>query len=153
MKRLFEIVTRFVFGYLLTIGIILGSQYTWYAFLDSHQVPELKQPFIVLNENKEVRKGDYLRLEITFRKPEPLYVTSTRQITCSNGDIVVLGANTAQLPVTDEWQTVNISVALPETLNLEPDQTCIYQVRGTADLDRYENYTADLVSEPFKLVR
>lgn len=149
MTHIITFLVRFLLGYLITIGAIFATQWTYYVYFDDFQPPVVEVPIRVTTP--VIAKGDNLGLTLRYVKPEEIYISSVRQITCQDGDIYVLPQNTVQLPLSKEQRTVNITIPIPADVPIHGNQYCNYQVRGTGEVNPFKTYVTELISEPFYL--
>lgn len=79
--------------YFSTLTILLAfvlMGYVGYLMFKPFHEPVVVQPFQILNENKEVHRGEVLQYEAELEKFQDVIVTSYKNIVCKDGNLVTL---------------------------------------------------------------
>lgn len=139
-------IARFLMGYLLTIGAIFGTQWTYYNYFDQYELPTITQPVKILNENKEVAVGETILMELEVYKPQDLRADGSVNITCDDGNLVTIQSKVQAQPI-GEYTIIDDRYQLPNKVSV--GATC--QFNGILDFEVNPYITETLVysSEQF----
>ena len=85
MKYL-HIILRFFIGYFVVLGVIFGTQWTYYTYLDTTQIPTLTEPIPILNPNHEVAINSPIIMRLEVFKPNKLKAEVSTNIVCDSGN-------------------------------------------------------------------
>jgi hypothetical protein len=113
------------------------------------KIQEVEVPLTVTNPNKEVKRGDYLTLQIHIKKyvDEPSIVSPT--IICDSGFYYVYQNITSNLPIGEQTFTVPNVFLIPENIPLD---TCRVRNTDTFKLNLFRSVSSVQESEDFKVI-
>lgn len=125
-------------------------QFTYWQFFP-YQTAEVVEPIKVLNENKQVVKGDLLRLEISFNKESDYTPIVTRNIICSNetaffAQSTSIGGNTRP-----QGQFTTIG-EFGLDANVPLNTPCYFEFKNSYAVNPVRTITKDWRSETFTVV-
>ena len=125
--------------YYLSVVIIAVAAiillYVAYLALYPFKTVDLVQPIKVLNENREVAKGDDLRLEIDYVKHGSYPATSDKNILCADGNLVTLSSSETNLPAGK--QKFMVMVTVPAKTSFGPcylEYVNVYHINPLRDI-------------------
>jgi hypothetical protein len=121
--------------------------YIGYLLFYPPEIPRVEQPFKVLNENKEVRRGGFLLYEIIYIKNKPMTAYNNRYIECEDGSVTILASGSTNLP-TGERQIIG-TIEVPKVAPLE-----ICQFKNTIEykVNELRTKTVTYETEPFRII-
>ena len=99
---------------LLMAFLLMG--YVTYLMFEPFHEPLVVEPFPVLNENKEVVRGELLYYTIQLTKYQDIPVSSFKSIVCADGNLVTLAFAQTSLPL--GTHKLDTNVRIPEKTSL-----------------------------------
>lgn len=152
IMRILHGLIRFFIGYLITIGSIFGTQWTYYNYLDAYQLPVITEPIPILNENNEIAIGEIIEMQLNIYKPENISpIDSSVNITCEDGNLVTLTSSSAAGTIpTGEFTFVSNSYELPAKVSA--GDRCMFNYVNTYQPNPYKTETIVWSSEVFEVV-
>ncbi len=112
-----SVALRFLAGYLITLGLIFGTQWTYYEYFDRYVLPTVAQPIEILNEDNEIAIGDVILMKLIIDKPEDiLAIESSNDITCEGGNLVTMaGGGTVSV---GQFELISDNYLLPNKVGI-----------------------------------
>ena len=129
---------------IILFGIMLLIVMFWLVY--PYKTIEFKQPFQVMNENKEVKRGEDLVYVIDFVKYGNHTGHVTRDIICQDNRVTLEG-NVSNVPPGSGVREARVNV--PEKTSLGE---CKYRSTITYQVNPIRNVIVRLESEPFIVV-
>lgn len=129
--------------------------YIGYLFLEPFTPPtQLAHPWPVLNENKEVCRGETLDYRVHFIKHSDVRVTTGKHIECADGNLVTITSppSSSHLPLGEH--NLNGSQVIPDKIS---DGACVlvnvvtYHVNPLKETDEYRRETEEFYVKPREL--
>lgn len=111
------------------------------------QVVEL--PLTILNENKEVRRGEYLKLQVHIKKYIDKPSVISPSILCENGYYYIYPNLTSNMPMGEETFIVSNIYQIPQDA---PLGECVVRATDSFKLNIFRENTTVQESEEFKVV-
>jgi len=113
------------------------------------KIQEVELPLTILNENKEVRRGEFLKLQIHIKKyiDNPSVVSPT--ILCENGYYYVYPNVTSNMPMGEQIFIVSNIYQIPIDA---PIGVCVVRATDSFKLNIFRENTTVQESEQFKVV-
>lgn len=137
-------------GWLALASIIYMVGLLIYWQIQPYQLPYIKEPIKILNEDHEIAIGEPIRMEVEVRKPYPTHVINqTPRIECDSGNLVTLVGRPADLPV-GEYTITSDSYLLPPKVLV--GETCRFYFQTTFQVNPIKTVQQDWSSEPFTVV-
>lgn len=141
--------TLHVFAWIAIIGnicliILIGFWKLW-----PYQIPYVKQPIEIMNENKEIRIGEVIRMKLYVSKPKYLVSNSLPTITCSDGNLVTLAPSSLTLP-RGEYVYESETYVLPPKVAVGAE--CQFNFNNYYQLNPVRNEPVTWSSEQFKVL-
>lgn len=128
--------------------VILGG-FLWWK-LEPVDLPVLKTPIPILNEDNEIPIGDPIVMELNVSKPLGVRVDqSLRFIRCDSGNLITLTSAERDLPV-GSFKVIADTVTLPA--KVAPGDTCVFVYRNTYNVNPIRSETIEWASEPFTVL-
>jgi len=113
------------------------------------KVQDTELPLMVSNENKEVSRGEFLKLQIHIKKYVDLSSTISPSIICENGFYYVFPNVTSNMPIGEQTFTVSNIFKIP----LEaPLSECKVRATDRFRLNLFRSITTVQESEEFRII-
>lgn len=129
-----------------TILVLIMLFWTIYPY----KVSEVKVPIKILNDNKQIRIGETIEMEIQVNKPSELKPEGSVYITCNDGNLVTMNSMTTNLPV-GEYTVVNRLYKLPPKVAV--GSKCKFNFRNVYQVNPIRDITREWASEDFEVIR
>ena len=112
-------------------------------------IQEVELPLTILNENKEVRRGEFLKLQVHIKKyiDKPSVVSPT--IICENGYYYVYPNVTSNMPIGEQTFIVSNIYQIPQDA---PLGECVVRATDSFKLNIFRENTTVQESEEFKVI-
>lgn len=111
------------------------------------KISTVYQPYRVLNEKQQVKRGDDLVFEISYTKYRNVKTSSERSIVCNDGNLVVLASTTSNLPIGTHTLTVQVNVPTKTPLGI-----CVYRQEIEYYVNKLQTQQKTYLSEPFTVL-
>lgn len=115
-----------------------------------YKVSEVKVPIKILNDNKQIRIGETIEMEIQVNKPSELKPDGSVYITCNDGNLVTMNSMTTNLPV-GEYTVVNRLYKLPPKVAV--GSKCQFNFRNVYQVNPIRDITRKWASEDFEVIK
>lgn len=129
-----------------TILVLIMLFWTIYPY----KVSEVKVPIKILNENKQIRIGETIEMEIQVSKPSDLRPDGSVYITCNDGNLVPMNSITTNLPI-GEYAVVNRLYKLPPKVAI--GSKCQFNFRNSYQVNPIRDITKEWYSESFEVIK
>ena len=133
-----------IFLIIMVLGFVGGMGFLHYPF----KIIELVQPYRVLNENKEVFRGDRLIYEVEYTKFYDTPATIYRNIICDDDNLVTLAPQKSNVPA-GSHKIVRNDVVIPEKTSRS---NCYLEVVLDYDWHKLRNIRYTFRTESFKVI-
>lgn len=124
--------------------ILLTGFWLYYPY----KLPYVQQPIEILNENKEIRIGEPIKMKLYVSKQQELISSSRPNITCNDGNLVTLAPATKTLPK-GEYSFETEAYTLPPKVSI--GSMCKFNFVNTYDLNPIRSETVTWSSGEFKV--
>lgn len=128
--------------------IIVATALFWTVF--PYQVSDVEVPIKILNENKQIRIGEPIEMELIVSKPNDLKPEGNVFITCNDGNLVIMNSSVTNLPKGD-YKVVNNRYTLPPKVAV--GTKCAFNFRNVYQVNPIRDITKDWYSEEFEVIR
>lgn len=145
MKKILHYLAWFaIIGNLVLIGMV-----AWWL-IHPYQLPVVKEPIPILNENKVIAVGEPIKMKLIVEKTREMKPTTvTRNITCNDGNLVTMsGSKSVDLPK-GNYTMISDSIILPP--KVAKGATCQFNFINTYKLNPLRSETTTYSSELFKV--
>lgn len=113
-------------------------------------LPVIKEPIPILNQNNEAAIGDTLSMVFDVEKTQALTtVSSARYLECRSGNLVTLTSAPITLPV-GSYLIPSNDVIVPNKVS--PGDTCLFVIEASFYINPLRNESVRFVSEPFTIL-
>jgi hypothetical protein len=130
----------------LATALVLMLYFFYMAFWPFKMI-EFDGQMKVLNEDKQVQRGDNLMINVKFHKFMDVSGEVTRDIRCGDGNRITLSPITSNAPVGEN--DVMFGVPIPEKTSLG---FCTYNNFATYQVNPHRVITTEIASEPFEVI-
>lgn len=131
---------------MIALGILLVI-YVTYLAIYPFKVSTVYQPYRVLNEKQQVKRGDDLVFEISYTKYLNVKTTSERSFVCNDGNLIALAASTSNLPVGTHTLIVQVNVPTKTPLG-----TCVFRQEIEYYVNKLQTQQKTFMSQPFTVL-
>ena len=114
-----------------------------------YHLPYVKQPIPILNENKEIRIGQVIKMDLYVSKPEYMVSESYPTITCTDGNLVTLSPANLTLP-TGEYIFKSETYVLPPKVAV--GSTCQFNFNNVYQVNPLRTEPVTWSSEQFQVL-
>ena len=104
-------------GVLLLAGALIVLFFHWSFY--PYNVIEYKQPFEILNEDRQVARGEKLVFRVEYEKFMDIDATASTNITCQDGNLVTISAPTSSRFPIGKGDFVMDEVKIPMKTSLD----------------------------------
>lgn len=126
---------------------------TWqiiYWQVQSYELPYIQEPIKILNENKTIKIGEPIRMEIRYIKLHPTEsINSSPTIQCESGNLVTMVGREVDLPL-GQRTLISDSYILPPKI-LDGD-VCRFVFQTTFRINPIKTAQEDWYSEEFTVI-
>lgn len=144
-----KIVTKIFWGltfFALASITFLGILFSYWQ-LQPYELPYIKEPIKILNEDKTVRVGEPIKMEVHYIKlQQTTSINSSPRIECESGNLVTLVGRNVDLPL-GQHTIVSDSYLLPPKI-LDGDK-CRFFFQTTFRINPIKTVQEDWVSDTF----
>jgi hypothetical protein len=112
------------------------------------KVQEVELPLVILNDNKEVRRGEFLKLQVHIKKYVDKESTIHPSIICENGYYYVYPSITSNMPIGEQTFTVANIYQIPLDA---PTGECIVRATDHFQLNIFRGISYVQESEEFTI--
>lgn len=144
-SRFWHFITLVTF---ISASIIVVVSLFWLTY--PYQVSNVKVPIKILNDNKQIKVGETIEMEIQVNKPSELKPEGSVYITCNDGNLVTMNSMTTNLPV-GEYTVVNRLYKLPPKVAV--GSKCQFNFRNAYQVNPIRDITKEWSTEDFEVIR
>jgi len=141
--------TLHVLAWIAIIGNICLILLIGFWKLWPYQLPYVQQPIEILNENKEIRIGQTIKMKLYVSKPKYIVSESYPTITCTDGNLVTLSPASLTLPAGEYIFESNTYVLPPKVAT---GSTCQFNFNNNYQMNPIRNEPVTWSSEQFKVL-
>lgn len=138
------IATVIIIGNLFLIGLVA------YWLLKDYPITYVEQPIKILNENKQIARGEPIIMELHIVKSNNYGFSSSSTILCDDGRLFTLASRGVNLP-NGEYTIVSRSYAVPITASV--GTTCKFKFTNNYKVNPIRSKPIVWESEDFKIIK
>ena len=143
--RIWHIVAIITF---VTTTIFVGLMLFW--TVSPYQVSDVQEPIKILNENKQIKIGEPIEMELIVNKPTDIKPVGSVYITCDDGNLVTMNSSVTNLPV-GKYTVINNRYLLPPKVMV--GAKCQFNFRNVYQVNPIRDITREWNSEYFEVIK
>ena len=132
----------------VTTTIFVGLMLFWTVF--PYQVSDVQEPIKILNENKQIKIGEPIEMELIVNKPTDIKPIGSVYITCDDGNLVTMNSSVTNLPV-GKYTVINNRYLLPPKVMV--GAKCQFNFRNVYQVNPIRDITREWNSESFEVIK
>lgn len=144
-SRFWHFVTLVTF---ISVSVILIVSIFWLIY--PYQVSDVKEPIKILNENRQIRVGEPIEMELIVNKPTNIKPVGSVFITCDDGNLVTMNSAVTNLPV-GEYTVINNRYLLPPKVMV--GAKCQFNFSNVYQVNPIREITREWNSEYFEVIK